>query len=59
MGLISKDLFGNISINSLTQQEAHEVLTALREAIALKRGNGQPLSSITVRIAHELGEKLK
>lgn len=59
MGLISKDLFGRISINSIDEQEARELLTALREAISIKRSSGSPLSAIVVKIAHELGEKLK
>ena len=59
MALISKDLFGNISINGLSEEQAKEVLTALREAISNRRNAGRPLNEIVATVAHELGNKLK
>lgn len=59
MALISKDLFGNISINGLSDEQARELLTALREAMSTRRNSGRPLNEIVARIAHELDNKIK
>lgn len=59
MALVTKDLFGNISINGLSEEQAREILTALREAISIRRNGRRPLNEIVARITHELDNRLK
>lgn len=58
MALITKDLFGNISINGLSPKEAKDVECALRESTTARRNASIPLSEIVATIITELGKKL-
>lgn len=59
MKYITTDMFGSISINSLTAKEAADMHLYLLEAIANRRNSNRPQNVNIATIAHELGQLLK